>query len=182
MANSSPSLTNVPSATVHASVDSQPAALADELFDAVGLLRRRSRRLAGAPFPGMALSGAQLELVRVVRREPGIAVAEAATTLGLAPNTVSTLVGQLVALGVIVRERHDDDRRVARLRLTDDASRSLERWRDRRALTTTAAVEQLTAKQRAALRRALPIIRRLADALPVDEAPPHDPHSAKSVR
>ena len=32
MARSSPSLTNVPSATVHASVDSQPAALADELY------------------------------------------------------------------------------------------------------------------------------------------------------
>jgi DNA-binding MarR family transcriptional regulator len=182
MARSSPSVTGVLSTTMHAPADSQPAALADELFDAVGLLRRRSRRLAGAPFPGMALSGAQLELVRLVRREPDIAVAEAATTLGLAPNTVSTLVGQLVALDVVVRDRHDSDRRVARLRLTDDARRSLERWRDRRALTTTAAVEQLTAKQQAALRRALPIIRRLADALPVDEAPPGGPDGPKAVR
>jgi DNA-binding MarR family transcriptional regulator len=145
------------------------AALAEELFDAVGLLRRRSRRVAGDPFPAMALTGAQLELVRAVRRQPGVSVAEAATALGLAPNTVSTLVGQLVALGVIVRDRHESDRRVARLHLTNEAGEALERWRDRRALTTTAAVEQLTARQQATLRKALPIIRALAEALPTDE-------------
>jgi DNA-binding MarR family transcriptional regulator len=146
------------------------SAFADELYDAVGLLRRRSRRLAGVPFPGLALSGAQLELVRLVRREPGLAVAEAATLLGLAPNTVSTLVGQLVALDVVVRDRHDSDRRVARLRLTDDARESLEQWRDRRALLTTTAVGELTEHERASLRRALPIIRQLAESLPVGEA------------
>jgi DNA-binding MarR family transcriptional regulator len=84
-------------------------------------------------------------------------------------NTVSTLVGQLVALGVIVRDRHESDRRVARLHLTNEAAEPLERWRDRRALTTTAAVEQLTARQQATLREALPIIRALAEAVPTDE-------------
>ena len=150
-------------------VHAAASVLADELYDAVGLLRRRSRRLAGAPFPGLALSGAQLELVRLVRREPGLAVAEAATQLGLAPNTVSTLVGQLVALEVVVRERHDSDRRVARLRLTEDARESLEQWRDRRALATTTAVGELTEQERTALRRALPVIRQLADSLPVGD-------------
>ena len=150
------------------------AGLAEELLDSVGLLRRRSRRLAGEPFPGMPLTGAQLELVRLVRREPGLAVAEAATTLGLAPNTVSTLVGQLVALGVVVRDRHDSDRRVARLRLTDEAASARACWRDRRALATTAALEELTAGQQALLRRALPIIRALAEALPADEVSADD--------
>ena len=49
--------------------------LADDLYDVLGLLRRRSRRLVGAPFPDLALSGAQLDLVRVIRRNPGVAVA-----------------------------------------------------------------------------------------------------------
>ena len=97
------------------------AGLADDLYDVIGLLRRRSRRLVGAPLPELALSGAQLELLRVVRRNPGITVAESAQVLGLAANTVSTLVGQLLPLGVLVRERDASDRRVARLDLTPSA-------------------------------------------------------------
>src|SRR3954462_8975413 len=110
--------------------DENVAELADDLYDVIGLLRRRSRRLVGAPLPELALSGAQLELMRVVRRNPGITVADAARVLGLAANTVSTLVGQLLALEVLVRQRDASDRRVARLDLTPSARESLEQWRD----------------------------------------------------
>ena len=138
------------------------AVLADDLYDVLGLLRRRSRRLVGSPLPELELSGAQLELVRVVRRNPGITVAEAARVLGLAPNTVSTLVGQLLALGVLVRERDDQDRRVARLDLTPSARTGLERWRDRRAQATARALAGLTGAERARLAAALPTIARIA--------------------
>ena len=125
------------------------AGLADDLYDVIGLLRRRSRRLVGAPLPELALSGAQLELLRVVRRNPGITVAESARVLGLAANTVSTLVGQLLALGVLVRERDSSDRRVARLDLTPSARAGLEQWRDRRAQSTAVALAELPAADRA---------------------------------
>src|SRR5665648_438557 len=77
--------------------------LADDLFTAVGQLRRHGRRLGGGPVSAGALSGAQVELVRLVRRRPGLSVAEAAAELALAPNTVSTLVGQLAEVDVLTR-------------------------------------------------------------------------------
>ncbi len=136
--------------------DENVAGLADELYDAIGLLRRRSRRLVGAPLPELALSGAQHELLRVVRRNPGITVTEAAHLLGLAANTVSTLVSQLLPLGVLVRERDATDRRVARLDLTPSAREGLEQWRDRRTQATVTALARLPAGERAACRRPWP--------------------------
>jgi len=147
--------------------DENVAGLADDLYDVIGLLRRRSRRLVGAPLPELALSGAQLELMRVVRRNPGITVAESARVLGLAANTVSTLVGQLLAFEVLVRERDASDRRVARLDLTPSARAGLEQWRDRRAQATAVALEGLPADERARLAGALPTIARIAADLPV---------------
>ena len=146
------------------------ANLADDVHDVVGLFRRSSRRLVGTPLPELGLSGAQLELVRVVRRNPGIGVAEAAAVLGLAPNTVSTLVGQLTTLEVLVRLRDPSDRRVARLELTPSASAALESWRDRRAQATAAALGGLDADERAAIARALPLLARVAASLPEPDA------------
>ena len=146
------------------------AGLADDVHDVVGLFRRSSRRLVGTPLPELGLSGAQLELVRVVRRNPGIGVAEAAAALGLAPNTVSTLVGQLTALEVIVRLRDASDRRVARLELTPSAGAALESWRDRRSQATAAALAGLDADERAAIARALPLLARVAASLPDTDA------------
>ena len=148
------------------------AGLADELYDAIGLLRRRSRRLVGAPLPELALSGAQHELLRVVRRNPGVTVTEAAHVLGLAANTVSTLVGQLLPLGVLVRDRDATDRRVARLDLTPSARESLEQWRDRRTQATATALARLPADERAHLAEALATIVRIAADLPENSEAP----------
>jgi DNA-binding MarR family transcriptional regulator len=140
-------------------------ALAEELFAAVGQLRRHGRRLGGGPFPAGTLSGAQVELVRLVRRQPGLSVAEAAAQLALAPNTVSTLVGQLCDAQVLARVADPQDRRVARLALTAPAQARVERWRDQRASATAAAIADLDAPDRAALARAVPIVARLAATL-----------------
>src|SRR5450830_706703 len=158
-------------------VDSVPlaaadVALADGLFAAVGQLRRHGRRLGGGPFPAGTLSGAQVELVRLVRRRPGLSVAEAAAELALAPNTVSTLVGQLAEAQVLTRVTDPQDRRVARLALTAPAKERVERWRDQRAAATAGAIADLDPSERAALERAVPIISRLAAALgPAPDAP-----------
>jgi len=142
-------------------------ALADGLFAAAGQLRRHAQRLGGGPFPAEPLSGAQVELVRLVRRHPGLSVAEAAAVLALAPNTVSTLVGQLVAADVMTRESDLQDRRVARLTLTPSAQERVVRWRDRRASATAEAIAELDPAERAALVRAIPLIARLACSLGV---------------
>jgi DNA-binding MarR family transcriptional regulator len=156
--------------------DDDVTVLADDLYDVIGLLRRRSRRLVGAPLPHLALSGAQLELLRVIRRNPGITVAEAARVLGLAPNTVSTLVGQLVPLEVVVRERDATDRRVARLDLTPAARAGLEQWRDRRAHATAVALSALDPVDRDRLSAALSTIAQVAASLPAETAIAGDAH------
>jgi DNA-binding CsgD family transcriptional regulator len=51
-------------------------------------IRRAGRRYSGRPVELSLLTGAQLELVRLVRRRPGLSVADAAQELGLAANTV----------------------------------------------------------------------------------------------
>jgi DNA-binding MarR family transcriptional regulator len=139
--------------------------VAEEMFDAIGLLRRRARRVAGRPWPLETLSNAQVELVRLVRRRPGISVAEAADELGLAANTVSTLVRQLTEAGLLRRTADADDRRIARLRLTAPAQRRVEQWRDRRAGLVAEAMAALTAADRRALERAIPVIAKLASAI-----------------
>jgi DNA-binding MarR family transcriptional regulator len=152
-------------------------ALADDLFAAVGQLRRQGRRLGGGPFPAGTLSGAQVELVRLVRRRPGLSVAEAADELALAPNTVSTLVGQLAEADVLIRVCDPRDRRVARLTLTTPVRERVERWRDQRVSAAAGAIAELEASQRADLERAVPIIARLAAALgPTAQ----DPHSSQN--
>jgi len=136
----------------------------EELLAALGVFRRTLRRHVGAPF-SPPLTTAQIELVRVVRRDPGTSVAEAAEKLGVAPNTVSTLVGQLSDAHVIVRRTDHDDRRVARLDLTPDVRRKVDAWRDRRVVVLTRALNSLSQADRRRLEEALPVLERLSQEL-----------------
>ena len=149
---------------------SQTEGLAEELLAAIGLVRRHLRRSVGRPFPLSALTDSQAELVRTVRRNPGISVAEAAAELGLVPNTVSTLVGQLTERGLLQRTQDSTDRRVARLSLTEPAREQVEAWRDRRTALVTKSLDDLSPGERDALRAALPVLGTLAERL----HPEHD--------
>jgi len=142
-------------------------ALAEQLYAAVGLLRRHARRIGGRPFGDhpTAPTTAQLELIRLVRRNPDLSVADAAAELGLAPNTVSTLVRQLADAGTLERVRDGVDGRVIRLRLTPETRRRVEAWLDRRTAVTARALAELGPADRGALRRALPVLVTVASAL-----------------
>ncbi|MBO0828046.1 MAG: MarR family transcriptional regulator [Streptosporangiales bacterium] len=131
----------------------------------MGAVRRSVRRVAGPAWPGTPLTGSQVELVRLVRRQPGVSVAAAAAELRLAANTVSTLVRQLTDAEILVRVADPDDRRVARLRLTDTASRRLHAWRDERHQRLADAIATLPADRRRTLRKAVPVLSEVADLL-----------------
>jgi DNA-binding MarR family transcriptional regulator len=139
--------------------------LAEELLETLSLVRRHARRTAGRPWPLGSVSGAEAELLRLVRRQPGISVAAAGTELGVAPNTVSTLVSSLVDAGLLERVRDGADRRVARLHLTPAARQRVDRWRDQRLAVVTAALDRLQARQRDAIQAALPALTALAAEL-----------------
>ncbi|GAA4384639.1 MarR family winged helix-turn-helix transcriptional regulator [Tsukamurella soli] len=146
------------------------ARTADALLGVVGLVRRRSRRAVGRPLVDAGLTGSQIELVRTVRREPGIGVAESAERLGLAANSVSTLVRQLADVGVVRRETDPGDRRAVRLHLSEHARRDVEAWRDRRIVAVVRAIEQLDPADRVALGPAIDLFGRLGDLIEVDGA------------
>jgi DNA-binding MarR family transcriptional regulator len=138
--------------------------LAAELTAAWGGVRRRLRRGARAA-GGEPLTGSQVELLRLVEGQPGVGVRDAAAALHLAPNTVSTLVGDLVAAGLLERRPHPVDRRAARLALTAAATERLQRRRDERNRMLTAALAELDAGDVAALRSSVPALERLLAVL-----------------
>lgn len=139
--------------------------LADELMAAVAGLRRLVRRRLRDQLPGPRLRGAEVELLRVVETQPGIGVAAAARELHLAGNSVSTLVNRLVDAGLLGRETDPADRRAVRLRLTPDAVHRLTAWRQARSELVGRALADLAAEDVAAVERALPALRRLAERL-----------------
>ncbi len=140
------------------------AQVGEELMTvAAGIRRCVRRQLRGAIDP--PLRDTQVELLRTVEESPGIGVAAAARAMHLADNSVSTLVNQLVELGMLRREVSPADRRAARLSLTGAAVRRLAAWRQARGELVGAHLARLPAPDRETLARALPALRRLLDEL-----------------
>jgi len=133
-----------------------------ELIAAMSGLRRALRRRVGQTGGVSELTDAQRELVRVVRRRPGIRVGAAAGELHLAPNTVSTLVGVLSENGWLHREVDPLDARSAGLHLTAEAEQRVSGWRDLRLAILTEALDGLAGSDRLQIERAVPILMRLA--------------------
>ena len=74
------------------------------------------------------LTHAQHQLLLAVRGHPGTrgpTIGEAAEYLLVRHSTLSELVDRAGALGLVARERDDDDHRVIRLRLTEHGRRVL---------------------------------------------------------
>ncbi|MER5704161.1 MarR family transcriptional regulator [Micromonospora sp. NPDC002296] len=140
------------------STDETPARLGAAVAELHRLLRRSTLGRANRP----ALPEAQVELLLVVRAHPDISVKETARRLGTAPNTVSTLVGDLAGAGMLHRERDPGDRRLVRLRLTDAARQRMADYERHRAELLAAALAALDPAARRALTEALPHLTRLA--------------------
>jgi DNA-binding MarR family transcriptional regulator len=86
--------------------------LAVTLFDLAWLLPRT----IGAASPGDGgLPFSELEVMRLLVRQPGLNVGEVAKSLDLQPSNASAAMRSLVARGLIERRRDDHDGRVTRL-------------------------------------------------------------------
>jgi DNA-binding MarR family transcriptional regulator len=146
-------------------IASQPEELqnqADGLLTAMASIRRSGGHLARRPVELSNLTGSQLDLVRVIRRRPGVSVNEAAEELQLAPNTVSTLVRQLTDQNTVIRRADPTDRRVARLDLTPTMGRKVAAFRDRRLSTLVAAMTRLSVRDQRRLAYAAELLDHLA--------------------
>jgi DNA-binding MarR family transcriptional regulator len=141
------------------------ADLISELFEVVGRFRRQLRRSTGRGFDATGLTQSQSELLRLVGRQPGISVREAATELGLVSNTASTLVSKLVADGLLIRSVDADDRRIGRLRLTEPAQRIADESRAARRATLAAVLDELDADQVDHLVNGLEVLAEMTEML-----------------
>jgi DNA-binding MarR family transcriptional regulator len=146
-----------------------------ELMRLTAGLRRIARRRVISELGVAPLPEAQRELLLTVEANPGIGVAGAAARLGMAGNSVSTLVNALVDACLLVRETDPNDRRAVRLSLTEAATRRLDAWRTARAALLGGALDKGGEEDRKAIEAALPALRRLLDELVADSAPQAPP-------
>lgn len=135
---------------------------ADALFRAFRAVRRQ---VLARPLGMEALPGSHLELLNLVRSQPGLRVGGAAGTLRLASNTVSTLAGHLEQAGLLERRRDERDQRGVRFFLTTAAQAELAGWRDQRLGLLAGALSDLDAAERQHIAAALPALEHLVDAV-----------------
>jgi DNA-binding MarR family transcriptional regulator len=148
-----------------ANVDEWAKTEASRLLAVVGAIRRVTRRAVRNSAYADPLPPARSELLRLASRRPGLSVAEAAHELRLAPNSVSTMVSQLVTDGLLSRIRADGDGRMVRLTITEQGAARVAQWRDLRAELTGRALENMDSADREAIQLALPALARLAELM-----------------
>ena len=136
-----------------------------QLFNVVGRFRRQLRRSTGSGFDTTGVTESQAEMLRLVGRQPGISVREAATELALVPNTASTLVSKLAAEGLLIRSVDADDRRVGRLRLTEPAQRIADESRAARRTALSQVLDELDPEQLDSLERGLEVLAEMTRML-----------------
>jgi DNA-binding MarR family transcriptional regulator len=140
-------------------------ALTVELARVLARVGRGLRYRTRAAREALEVTHSEAELLRLLDRKPGIRVNDAAIELGVASNSVSTLVKQLTRAGLVQRAADPLDGRVAQLRLTPLAEEWVTRVGNAREAAIGRALESLDDADRALLEAALPAMSELGRAL-----------------
>jgi DNA-binding MarR family transcriptional regulator len=140
-------------------------ALTVELAKVLGRIGRGLRYHTRAAREALDITQSEGELLRLVDRRPGIRVQDAAIELGIASNSVSTLVRQLKGDGLLERSADPADGRAACLRLTPSANEWVTQLGNAREQTIDRALASLDEQDRQTLEAAIPAMKRLAKAI-----------------
>lgn len=108
---------------------------------------------------------AQVELLQRLSDEPGLRVTDLARRHRLANNTVSNLIQQMVKAGLVERHADDGDRRAVAVGLTKRGEQLLAGWLSANSRRLTAALDELSPTDRAAILETLPAWGRLVEQL-----------------
>jgi DNA-binding MarR family transcriptional regulator len=139
-------------------VDVDAAPLAADLRNSLGQILRRLRAEHAFPLGHGAVLG------RLDREGPQ-SVSDLAAGARMRPQSMAQTVRELEERGLVVRRPDPDDGRRAFVELTDAGLAALEADRAHRDGWLAGALErELTARERALLAEAAPLLRRLADA------------------
>jgi DNA-binding MarR family transcriptional regulator len=109
----------------------------------------------------LGVTARQATLLWLVKRSPGLSLAELAAAEGISPPALSGHVDRLERAGLIERVRSSEDRRRVGLRLTDEGARLLKRVRARRTTWLTDRLGALERTELEAIARAIPALQRL---------------------
>jgi DNA-binding MarR family transcriptional regulator len=109
----------------------------------------------------LGITARQATLLWLVKRNPGLSLAELAAEEGISPPAMSGHVDRLERVGLIERVRSTEDRRRVGLRLTDDGLRLMRRIRARRTTWLADRLGALDASELEAVAAAVPALSRL---------------------
>ena len=136
-----------------------PESVAAELRPVVLRLARELRRETEQ----LGVTATQATLLWLVKRSPGLALAELAAEEGISPPALSGHVDRLERAGLIERLRSNEDRRRVGLRLTDEGERLLRSVRARRTTWLAGRLRALDPSDVEAIETALPALHRLVE-------------------
>lgn len=134
-----------------------PDAVAAELRPVVLRLARGLRKETEQ----LGITARQATLLWLIKRRPGLSLAELAAEEDISPPALSGHVDRLEAAGLVERVRSSDDRRRVGLRLTDAGSQLLRRVRARRTTWLAGRMRSLSPEQLDAIGSALPALESL---------------------
>lgn len=109
----------------------------------------------------LGITARQATLLWLVKRSPGLSLAELAAEEGISPPALSGHIDRLERAGLIERLRSTDDRRRVGLRLTDEGARMLRRVRARRTTWLADRLSRLEPAELEAIADALPALQAL---------------------
>jgi DNA-binding MarR family transcriptional regulator len=124
-------------------------------------LARLNRALRNAD-PSMELTESQLFTLGTLNAYGPLRLSDLAAREHVSAPTATRLVTSLEERGLVRRQSNPDDRRSSLLAATALGRRTLDRVRNARTVELTRRLDGLTAEERRAMTRVLPILERLA--------------------
>ena len=109
----------------------------------------------------VGITARQATLLWLIKRSPGLSLAELAAEEDISPPALSGHVDRLEAAGLVTRERSETDRRRVGLQLTEKGEQLLRRVRARRTTWLAARTRSLEPGELEAIEAALPALQRL---------------------
>jgi DNA-binding MarR family transcriptional regulator len=134
-----------------------PETVAAELRPAILRLARELRKETEQ----LGVTARQATFLWLVKRSPGLSLAELAAEEGISGPAMSGHVDRLERVGLLERVRSSDDRRRVGLRLTDEGERLMRRVRARRTMWLATRLQALDRNDLEAIEAAVPALMRL---------------------
>jgi len=111
----------------------------------------------------LGVTTSQATLLWLVKRSPGLSLAELAAEEGISPPALSGHIDRLERAGLLERIRSSEDRRRVGLRLTEEGERLLRRVRARRTTWLAVRLGALDPQEVEAIEAAVPALMKLLE-------------------